>query len=87
MFDGVYQSAMYSGSDNIGQNYHKDVEKAWSVDNPNSDIPRIDHISTLQMSASDYFLIKSDYLSIQDVSLSYDFKNSRLLDLGIQSTK
>jgi hypothetical protein len=87
MFDGVYQTAMYSGSDNIGQNYHKDVQKAWSVDNPNSDIPRIDHISTLQMSTSDYFLIKSDYLSIQDVSISYDFKNSRLEDIGIQSTK
>lgn len=87
MYDGVYQTAMYSGSDNIGQNYHKDVQKAWSVDNPNSDIPRIDHISTLQMSTSDYFLIKSDYLSIQDVSISYDFKNSRLEDLGIQSTK
>ena len=87
MFDGVYQTAMYSGSDNIGQNYHKDTEKAWSIDNPNSDIPRIDHISTLQMATSDYFLIKSDYLSIQDASISYDFKNNTLLDMGIQSTK
>ncbi len=87
MYDSVYQTAMYSGSDNIGQNYHKDVTKAWSIDNPNSDIPRIDHISTLQMAASDYFLIKSDYISLQDVSLSYDFKNSILTDLGIESTK
>ncbi len=87
MFDGVYQSAMYSGSDNIGQNYHKDTEKAWSIDNPNSNIPRIDHVSTLQMAASDYFLIKSDYISLQDVSLAYDFKNSKLTDLGISSTK
>lgn len=87
MYDNVYQSAMYSGSDNIGQNYHKDVEKAWTVDNPNSNIPRIDNVSTLQMAASDYFLIKSDYISIQDVSLSYDFKNSKLQDLGISSTK
>lgn len=87
MYDGLYQTSMYSGSDNIGQNYHKDVNKAWSIDNPNSDIPRIDHVSTLQMAASDYFLIKSNYISLQDVSLSYDFKNSQLLDLGIQSTK
>ncbi|WP_289663225.1 SusC/RagA family TonB-linked outer membrane protein [Flavobacterium panacagri] len=87
MYDQVYQSAMYSGGDNIGQNYHKDSEKAWTVDNPNSDIPRIDHVSTLQMAASDYFLTKSDYISIQDVSLSYDFKNSKLTDLGITSTK
>lgn len=87
MYDGVYQSAMYSGSDGIGQNYHKDVNKAWSIDNPNSNIPRIDHVSTLQMSNSDFFLIKSDYISLQDVSLSYDFKNRQLLDLGIQSTK
>ncbi|UTN04553.1 SusC/RagA family TonB-linked outer membrane protein [Flavobacterium bizetiae] len=87
IYDGVYQKEMYSGSDNIGQNYHKDVTKAWSVDNPNSDIPRIDHVSTYQMGASDYFLIKSDYISLQDVSISYDFKNSKLVDLGIQSTK
>jgi hypothetical protein len=87
MYDGVYQDAMYSGSDNIGQNYHKDVAKAWTTENPNSDIPRIDHISTFQMGTSDYFLIKSDYISLQDVSISYDFKNSKLVDLGIQSTK
>ncbi|MBB4803737.1 TonB-linked SusC/RagA family outer membrane protein [Flavobacterium nitrogenifigens] len=87
MYDGVYASAMYSGGDNIGQNYHKDTQKAWTVDNPNSDIPRIDHVSTLQMATSDYFLTKSDYISIQDVSLSYDFTNSKLTDLGISSTK
>ncbi|WP_346432752.1 SusC/RagA family TonB-linked outer membrane protein [Flavobacterium piscisymbiosum] len=87
MYDGVYQNAMYSGSDNIGQNYHKDVNKAWTVDNPNSDIPRIDHISTFQMTTSDYFLSKSDYLSLQDVSISYDFKNMALKNLGVQSTK
>ena len=87
MYDGVYAGAMYSGGDNIGQNYHKDTEKAWTVDNPNSNIPRIDHVSTLQMAASDYFLIKSDYLSLQDLSIGYDFKNSKLTDLGISSTK
>lgn len=87
MYDNVYQGAMYSGGDNVGQNFHKDVEKAWSVDNPNSNIPRIDHISIYQSAASDYFLVKSDYLSLQDVSLSYDFKNSKLTDLGITSTK
>lgn len=87
MFDGLYQTSMYSGSDNIGQNYHKDVTKAWSIDNPDSNIPRIDHISTQQMSTSDYFLTKSDYISLQDVSLSYDFKNRKLIDLGIESTK
>ena len=87
MYDGVYQTSMYSGSDNIGRNYNKDVTKAWSIDNPNSDIPRIDHISTFQMAASDYFLTKSDYISLQDVSLTYDFKNEALLNMGIQSTK
>lgn len=87
MYDGVYQSAMYSGSDNIGQNYHKDVAKAWTIDNPNSDIPRIDHISIYQTARSDYFLTKSDYISLQDVSISYDFRNSKLEELGIQSTK
>jgi len=87
MFDGVYQKTMYSGSDNIGQNYHKDVNKAWTIDNPNSDIPRIDHVSTNQMATSDYFLIKSDYLSLQDASISYDFSNRALTELGILSTK
>jgi TonB-linked SusC/RagA family outer membrane protein len=87
MYDGVYQSALSSGDDNVGQNYHKDIAKSWSVDNPNSDMPRIDHISQYQMASSDYFLAKSDYISLQDVSISYDFKNSKLQDLGITSTK
>ena len=87
MYDGVYQSAMYSGSDNIGQNYHKDVTKAWTIDNPTSNIPRIDHISIYQMGNSDYFLIKSDYISLQDVSIGYNYNDEWLRDLGIQSTK
>ncbi len=87
MYDGVYQSAMYSGSDNIGQNYHKDVTKAWTIDNPTSNIPRVDHISIYQMGNSDYFLIKSDYISLQDVSIGYNYNDTWLRDLGIQSTK
>ncbi|WP_312991622.1 SusC/RagA family TonB-linked outer membrane protein [Chryseobacterium flavum] len=73
MFDGVYQGLLPSGGDNIGQNYHKDVYQTWTPTNTDAQLPALDLSRPNQMAASDLFLIKSDYISLQDASISYDF--------------
>lgn len=67
-----------------GQNLHKDYTKTWTPDNPNGSMPML-YVSDSKnaYSRSTMTLIKSDYLSLQNVTLGYTFddKNSRLLGL------
>ncbi|MCJ8152527.1 SusC/RagA family TonB-linked outer membrane protein [Chryseobacterium sp. SSA4.19] len=82
MYDNVYQGLLPSGGDNIGQNYHKDVYNTWTPTNTSAALPALDLSRPNQMAASDLFLIKSDYISLQDASISYDF-NKNLLPEGL----
>uniref|UniRef100_UPI0039A4B35F SusC/RagA family TonB-linked outer membrane protein n=1 Tax=Ornithobacterium rhinotracheale TaxID=28251 RepID=UPI0039A4B35F len=69
-YDAIYQGLLHSN--NYGSNYHIDVvNDSWTPENPNASLPRIDNYSSTQNSDSDYFLIKSDYISLQNVSLRY----------------
>ena len=71
-YDGTYQSLMHTDS-SIGSAWHKDVLKSWSEDNPNSNIPRLDGDISIGQSAVDRFLISSDYLSVNNVTIGYTF--------------
>ncbi|AYY83681.1 SusC/RagA family TonB-linked outer membrane protein [Chryseobacterium indologenes] len=86
MYDNVYQGLLPSGGDNIGQNYHKDVYNTWTPTNTNAALPALDLSRTNQMAASDLFLIKSDYISLQDASISYDLSKN-LLPEGLTGVK
>lgn len=69
-YDNVYQNLMQSAGD-IGQNYHKDVMNSWTPENQNASIPRLDIFDDNQSNFSDYWLVSSDYLSIQNITLGY----------------
>ena len=71
-YDGTYQSLMHTDS-SVGSAWHKDVLKSWSTENPHSDIPRLDGDTSVGQSAVDRFLISSDYLSVNNVTLGYTF--------------
>jgi len=86
MYDNVYQGLLPSGGDNIGQNYHKDVYNTWTPTNTNAELPALDLSRPNQMAASDLFLIKSDYVSLQDASISYDL-NKDFLPEGLTSIR
>jgi hypothetical protein len=57
----------------VGSAWHKDVLHSWSRENPSSDIPRLDGDTSIGQSAVDRFLISSDYLSINNVTIGYTF--------------
>ena len=71
-YDGTYQSLMHTDS-SVGSAWHKDILKSWSEENRNSDIPRLDGDTSIGQSPVDRFLISSDYLSINNVTLGYTF--------------
>ena len=87
MYDGTYQSLMWTSSQCIGNALHKDVLNSWSADNTGSNIPRWDGDVAIGQSAIDRFLTSSDYLSLNNVTLGYTFQRSLLSHLGLGSLR
>ena len=81
-YDGTYQALMHTDS-SVGSAWHEDVLKSWSEDNPDSDIPRLDGDISIGQSAVDRFLISSNYLSINNVTIGYTFPGKWMQRLGV----
>ena len=69
-YDGTYQALMHTSS-GIGAAWHKDVLKSWSETDKGSDIPRLDGDTSVGQTAVSNYLISSDYLSINNITLGY----------------
>ena len=78
-YDGGYASYMTPPGGSIGSNYHQDVLKAWTPENPNSDIPRFVYNDQNINSSSDRFLVDASYLNFQNAQIGYTFP-SRITD-------
>ena len=74
IFDAGYQRLMHAGSSNdAGHNWHMDILKAWTPENPNSNIPALNSNDTYANGTSDRWLISSNYVSLQNITLGYTF--------------
>ena len=71
-YDGTYQALMHTSS-GTGMAWHKDALKAWTPENPNTNVPRLDGDVSVGQSAVDCYFISSDYLSVNNVTLGYTF--------------
>lgn len=69
-YDGSYQALMHTQK-NAGSAMHKDLLNAWTPENTNTNIPRLDGNVLLAQSACDRFLTSSDYLSLNNVQIGY----------------
>ncbi len=69
-YDGSYQAMMLTQS-NAGNNIHKDILKAWTPENPNTNVPRLDGDTTVGQTAVDRFFVSSNYLSVNNVTVGY----------------
>ncbi len=69
-YDGTYQALMHTSS-GAGTAWHKDVLKSWTSENPSSSIPRLDGDTSVGQTAVSNYLISSDYLSINNITLGY----------------
>ncbi|MFN3555796.1 MAG: SusC/RagA family TonB-linked outer membrane protein [Bacteroidales bacterium] len=73
VYDNVYSSLMHAGQS--GDNWHKDILNAWTPDNPNTDIPRLD-VNRVRSSneTSDRFLVDASFFNIRNITMGYTFK-------------
>ena len=85
-YDANYQALMWT-QDNRGENMHKDLLKAWSPENPNSNIPRLDTEYAVSQSSVDTYLTRSNYLSLNNVSVGYTIPKSCLRKIGISGLR
>ncbi|MGM9738967.1 MAG: SusC/RagA family TonB-linked outer membrane protein [Candidatus Cryptobacteroides sp.] len=80
VMDNGYASLMgvpYAGV--TGGNYHKDMLKAWSSENTDTDIPRAVYNDQNVNATSDRFLVDGSSLTFKNASMGYTFP-SKLMD-------
>lgn len=90
IFDSSYQTYMSGGSSAyLGQAWHKDILKSWTAENPNTDVPIIisETDKPYQAQTSDRFLISSNYLALNNISLGYTFPQKWVSKLGLTTLR
>ena len=85
-YDGSYQGLMHTQS-SPGHAWHKDVLKAWTPENVDTDVPRNDGDIQVAQSAVDRFLISSNYLSVNNVTFGYTFPSKLVKKIGLNSLR
>lgn len=85
-YDGTYQALMHTSS-GIGTAWHKDVLDSWSETNKDSDIPRLDGDTSVGQTAVSNYLISSNYLSVNNITLGYTFPESATSYLKISGLR
>ena len=77
IYDSGYASLMHGGTSSYaGRNWHTDIRKSWTPENPNTDVPRVNASDTYVSSTSDRWLTSSDYLSINNITVGYTLPQS-----------
>ena len=71
-YDSSYQQLMWTQA-SAGQAWHKDALRAWTPDNTDTDVPRLDGDTQVSQSNVDRFLTSSNYLSLNNATLGYTF--------------
>lgn len=88
IYDDGYASFMHTGSGSrVGTNWHKDILNAWTPENRNTNIPRLSAGDNVTNSASSRFLVSSDYLSINNLTLGYTLPKNWLSKIGLQAAR
>ncbi len=68
-----------------GYAFHKDILKAWSPENPNSNLPRLNVGDTYR--SADRFITSARFLSLNNISLGYTLPKTLLAKAGISKIR
>ena len=85
VYDNTYAQLMHGATSagDAGTNWHKDILKAWTPENMNSNIPKIQFGNKFAPNrASDRFMTSSDYLSINNITFGYTLPKHWLRDMA-----
>ncbi|MEY8608499.1 TonB-dependent receptor [Parabacteroides segnis] len=69
IMDYTYQDLV--NTQTLGQALHKDMLNAWTPENKNTNVPRLNANDLYNTRSSDRFLTSSDYLSLQNITFGY----------------
>ncbi len=74
ILDYAYRNLMHGGSSSdAGQNWHMDILKAWTPDNVDTDVPALNAGDRYVNGLSDRWLVTSNYVGLQNITLGYTF--------------
>lgn len=82
-YDSGYASLVGNPAGTPGNNFHKDVLQAWTVDNPNTSFPRFVYNDENINAASDRFLVPASYLNIQNAQIGYTLPQKWTKKVGV----
>ncbi|WP_321334730.1 TonB-dependent receptor [uncultured Bacteroides sp.] len=87
-YDGAYQTYMHNGGDGMqGTNWSTDIRNAWTPTNRYTNVPRLDASDPCYQYDSSRFLVSSDYLSLNNITLGYTLSKRSLNALGISNLR
>ena len=88
IYDSGYSRLMHSGYKYyMGYNWHKDIRNAWTPENTDTDIPRINAADQYSNSTSTRFLTSSNYLSLDNITLGYTLPKNWVSKIGISKVR
>jgi hypothetical protein len=89
VYDSGYAKLMTpaNSSSDAGYNYHKDILKAWSPTNTNSNIPRWQYGDQYAAYSSDRWLTNASYLNFQSFTVGYTVPKKLITSLGISNIR
>jgi TonB-linked SusC/RagA family outer membrane protein len=88
IFDSGYQRLMHGGTTSFaGDNWHKDIYNAWTPENTTSNIPRLDANDRYANSTSTRWIISSDYLSLNNITVGYTIPSKLLTKYKIDKIR
>ncbi len=88
VWDYTYQDLMHSADAyGAGKNWHTDILNAWTPQNTNTDVPRINMLDEYTNSSSTRWLTSSNYLSINNITLGYTLPKSLVSKLDLEGVR
>lgn len=85
ILDYTYQDLMNTAA--TGNALHKDMLNAWTPENRNTNVPRLNVNDLYIVSTSDRWLTSSDYLSLQNITFGYTLPKSWTRKLQIEGVR
>lgn len=86
IYDNSYARYMWGGaSDSMGNAWHEDILKSWTPENTNTDVPALMAEAKYKYSTSlsDRFLISSNYLALNNITIGYTFPEKITRKFGV----
>ena len=88
IYDSGYARLMHGGtSSSAGNNWHNDINKSWTPENTNTDVPRVNANDKYANNTSTRFLTSSDYLSLNNITVGYTLPQSLLRKIQLEKVR